>query len=57
MPETLFKLFKLDEDIRYAVFPDPPTWEALASLLEERYDMYPTRQNRSSLQRQTQRRF
>lgn len=37
MPQTQFKLSKLDGHTRRIVFPDLPTWEALASRLEHLY--------------------
>ena len=37
MPQTQFKLSKLDGHTRRLVFPDLPTWEALASRLEHLY--------------------
>jgi len=37
MPETEFKLSKLDDHTRLLGFPDFPTWEALASKLESYY--------------------
>ena len=37
MPETQFKLYKIDDHTRRLGFPDLPTWEALASRLELHY--------------------
>jgi len=37
MPETQFKLSKLDDHKRLLVFPDLPTWEELVSKLEYYY--------------------